>query len=252
MSNKQFIFGIHAVFALLQTQPERVIRLCFQQDRDDKKLAPILSLAKKHGIAIDRVSRLELDRMTQTAHHQGIVAFCNKAKVYTERDLTSLLANVAGPPFVLILDGVQDPHNLGAAIRSADAAGVHVIIAPRDKSVGLTPVVCKVASGAVETVPFVQVTNLVRVLEELKAQGIWIYGAEAKAQQTLYQADLSGPLAIALGAEGTGLRRLTQEHCDVLLQIPMQGSVPSLNVSVATGVFLFEVVRQRRSLSCLP
>jgi 23S rRNA (guanosine2251-2'-O)-methyltransferase len=246
MTNKQFIFGLHSVFALLQKQPERVIRLCVQQDRDDQKLNPILELAKKFDVPMQHVTRQELNRMTQDANHQGIVAFCNKARIYAESDLAFLLEKIAGPPFVLILDGIQDPHNLGATFRSADASGVHAIIAPRDKSVGLTPVVCKVASGAAETIPFVQVTNLARAMEALKALGIWIYGADAKSQQTLYQTDLSGPLAIALGAEGSGLRRLTQEHCDVLLKIPMQGSVASLNVSVAAGVFLFEVVRQRQ------
>ncbi len=242
---KQFIFGIHTVLSLLQKQPERVFRLCIHEERHDKKMEMIVKLAKQHDINIDYASRQELDNMTQTANHQGVVAFCTKAHVYSESDLPSLLKSVEGAPFVLILDGVQDPHNLGACFRSADAAGVHVIIAPKDKSVGLTPVVSKVASGATETVPFIQVTNLVRALEMLKELGIWIYGAAAEATETLYQTDLSGPVAIALGAEGAGLRRLTREHCDVLLQIPMRGSVSSLNVSVATGVFLFEVVRQR-------
>ena len=148
-----------------------------------------------------------------------------------------------------MLDGVQDPHNLGACFRSADAAGVHAIIAPKDKSVGITPVVSKVASGATETVPFVQVTNLARTLEQLKESGIWIYGAAGEAEQTLYQTDLTGPAAIVLGAEGEGLRRLTRERCDFLVKIPMQGAVSSLNVSVATGVFLFEAIRQRTVVS---
>lgn len=247
MTNKQYLFGLHAVTALLHKQPERIIRLCVQQGREDKQIEPILQLAAKHSMSVDRLSRKELDRMTQEANHQGVVAFCNKAHVYSESDLKPLLEHIEGPPFVLVLDGVQDPHNLGACFRSADAAGVHAIVAPRDKSVGLTPVVSKVASGAVETVPFVQVTNLVRALEELKALNIWIYGAVADAPQSLYQTNLSGPVAIALGAEGTGLRRLTREHCDMLLHVPMQGSVASLNVSVAAGVFLFEAVRQRLS-----
>lgn len=246
MTNKQFLFGLHAVEAILQKQPERVIRLCVQQDRKDKKIEFLLTLAQQHGIHIDYVSRQELDRMTQESNHQGVVVFCNKARIYAESDLHLLLENIEVPPFVLVLDGIQDPHNLGACFRSADAAGVHAIIAPKDKSVGLTPVVSKVASGAAETVPFVQVTNLVRALEALKERGIWIYGAAAEASQTLYQTNLSGPVAIVLGAEGSGLRRLTREHCDVLLKIPMQGSVASLNVSVATGILLFEVVRQRQ------
>jgi 23S rRNA (guanosine2251-2'-O)-methyltransferase len=149
------------------------------------------------------------------------------------------------PAFLLVLDGVQDPHNLGACLRSADAAGVHAVIAPKDKSVGLTPTVVKVASGAAESVPFIQVTNLARTLRSLKDRNIWIYGAAAEADQTLYQAKLTGSIALVLGAEGSGLRRLTREHCDGLLTIPMRGSVSSLNVSVATGIFLFEALRQR-------
>jgi 23S rRNA (guanosine2251-2'-O)-methyltransferase len=149
------------------------------------------------------------------------------------------------PPFLLILDGVQDPHNLGACFRSADAAGVHAIIAPKDKAVGITPVVSKVACGAAETVPFIQVTNLARTMEMLKEQGVWLYGAAGEAEQTVYQTKLTGAIGIVMGAEGDGMRRLTRETCDVLLKIPMHGTVSSLNVSVATGIFLFEVVRQR-------
>lgn len=245
MSSQQLIFGIHAVTALLQKQPERIYRLCVAQERNDKKIDAIVRLAREQGISIEPASRPELDRMTEEANHQGVVAFCQKSQSYTEHDLPSLLANVDGPPFVLVLDGVQDPHNLGACFRTADAAGVHAIIVPKDKAVGITPVVSKVASGATETVPFVQVTNLVRALEMLKEMGIWIYGAAGEADGSLFSTKLTGPIAIALGAEGSGLRRLTREHCDVLVKIPMFGSVSSLNVSVATGVFLFEVVRQR-------
>lgn len=243
--NDNHIFGLHAVEALLNRDPERVLRLCVTKDRHDKKLAAILELARQQGIATEQLAKESLDKMTNEANHQGIVAFCRKAKTYNEHDLKKLLDNTSTPPFVLILDGVQDPHNLGACFRSADAAGVHAIIAPKDKSVGITSVVSKVASGAAETVPFVQVTNLVRTLEILKEMGIWIYGAAGEAQATLFQTKLTGPVAIVLGAEGSGLRRLTREHCDVLLKIPMAGTVESLNVSVATGIFLFEVVRQR-------
>ena len=245
-TNKQFLFGLHSVEALLQNQPERILRICVQQERNDKKMEALLLLAKQHGIPIDHASRHELDRMTEEANHQGIVAFCAKARTYSESDLKQILENVKVPPFVLVLDGVQDPHNLGACLRSADAAGVHAVIVPKDKAVGLTPVVSKVASGAAETVPFVQVTNLVRAIENLKELGVWIYGAVGEAQQSLYQTNLSGPAAMVMGAEGSGLRRLTREHCDVLVNIPMHGSVSSLNVSVATGIFLFEVVRQRQ------
>jgi 23S rRNA (guanosine2251-2'-O)-methyltransferase len=244
-SNKIYIFGLHAVQAVLQNQPERAQRLCVQKERRDQKIETLMVLAKSLNIPIESMPRQELDRMTQDANHQGVLVFCEKLRSYAESDLKGLLQNIT-KPLVLILDSVQDPHNLGACFRSADAAGVHAIIAPKDKSVGITPVVSKVASGATETIPFVQVTNLVRAIEKLKELGIWIYGAAGDATQTIYQTDLTGPAAIVLGAEGEGLRRLTREHCDVLVKIPMLGSVSSLNVSVATGVILFEVLRQRQ------
>lgn len=244
MSSKQVIFGLHAVGALLQNQPERIMRLCVAPERSDRKIEALLQLAKELRVHVDYASKRELDRMTEEANHQGIVAFCEKARTYSEHDLASLLENV-DTPFVLVLDGVQDPHNLGACFRSADAAGVHAIITTKDKAVGITPVVSKVASGAAETIPFVQATNLVRAIEILKEMGIWIYGAAGEAEQSIFQTKLTGPIAIVMGAEGSGLRRLTREHCDVLVKIPMHGAVSSLNVSVATGIFLFEVVRQR-------
>lgn len=244
-TENNIVFGLHAVLALLHKHPERIQRLCIFQERKDKKLDALVTLARQQGIAVSAASRHELDNMTNEANHQGIVAFCSKQRSHDENDLKQLLATLEVPPFLLLLDGVQDPHNLGACFRSADAAGVHAIIAPKDKAVGITPVVSKVACGAAETMPFFQVTNLARTMEELKEAGIWLYGADAEAPQTLYQAKLTGPLGMVLGAEGTGLRRLTRDHCDVLLKIPMQGSVASLNVSVATGIFLFEAVRQR-------
>jgi 23S rRNA (guanosine2251-2'-O)-methyltransferase len=240
------IFGLHAVGALLQKHPERITRLCVNQERQDKKMTQLLQQAKAHHITIELISRQELDRITQSAHHQGIVAYYRKSALHTEADLENLVINAVTPPFLLILDGIQDPHNLGACLRSADAAGVDAVIAPRDKSVGITPAVAKVASGAAETVPFIQVTNLARTLTFLKDQGVWIYGAAAEATEDLFHAKLTGSVALVLGAEGSGLRRLTKDHCDVLLRIPMSGSVASLNVSVATGIFLFEVVRQRQ------
>lgn len=245
MSSKHVIFGLHTIEALIQHHPERIIRLCVALQRSDKKIESLVKSAKRQGITVDYVPRQELDRITEEASHQGVAAFCQKARPYSESDLKNLLENLDMPPFVLVLDGVTDPHNLGACIRSADAAGVHAIIVPKDRAAGITPIVSKVASGAAETVPLIQVTNLVRTLEVLKELGIWIYGAAGEAEQSLYQTDLSGPIAIVLGAEGEGLRRLTREHCDILVKIPMQGSVASLNVSVATGVFLFEAVRQR-------
>ncbi len=244
-TTKHYIFGLHAVQALLEKHPERIIQLFALQDRTDKKLDAVLRIARQHNMTVNYASRPELDRMVREGNHQGVAALCTKTITYDETDLKSLLENLTEPAFLLILDGVTDPHNLGACFRSADAAGVHAIIAPKDKAVGITPVVSKVASGAAETVPFIQVTNLARTIEQIKELGIWVYGAAGEADQTLYQAKLTGPIAIVLGAEGEGLRRLTRETCDFLLKIPMKGSVSSLNVSVAAGVFLFEALRQR-------
>lgn len=248
-SNTAYLFGVHAVQSILKNQPERVLRLFLQQGRRDETIIALEKLAQEKAISIEVISRIQLEQYVNNANHQGVVALCTKVLIYTESELSFLLDKLSSPPFILLLDGVQDPHNLGACFRSADAAGVHVIIAPKDKSVGITPVVSKVASGAVETIPFVQVTNLVRTMETLKERGIWIYGAAGDASKTLYEMDLRGPLALVLGAEGTGLRRLTREHCDDVLKIPMYGSIASLNVSVATGIFLFEAVRQRLAKS---
>jgi 23S rRNA (guanosine2251-2'-O)-methyltransferase len=245
MNDNHIIFGLHSVEALMHRHPERIIQLCFLEDRQDKKIQALVDLAAIKKLKVQLVSRQTLDKKTHSANHQGVIALCEPLKHFSEKDLYHLLDALQTPAFLLILDGIQDPHNLGACLRSADAAGVHAVIAPKDRSVGLTPTVSKVASGAAESVPFIQVTNLARTLRDLKERNIWIYGADGDAAQTLYNTDLSGSIAIALGAEGAGLRRLTREHCDVLLQIPMIGSVSSLNVSVATGVFLFEAVRQR-------
>jgi 23S rRNA (guanosine2251-2'-O)-methyltransferase len=241
----QVIFGLHSVEAILEKQPERILRVHLQnKGAQDKRLQKIIATLTEYKITYHPVPRETLDRLAQHGNHQGIVVECRPMRAQTESDLKALLEKVK-MPLLLILDGVQDPHNLGACFRSADAAGVHAIIAPKDKAVGITPVVSKVASGAAETIPFVQVTNLARTLENLKEQGIWIYGAAAEATQTIYQTDLKGPLALVLGAEGSGLRRLTRERCDALVNIPMFGTVESLNVSVATGIMLFEAVRQR-------
>jgi 23S rRNA (guanosine2251-2'-O)-methyltransferase len=229
---------------VLNRQPERIKHLYVLKDRDDKKVQAMLDIAKSHKIKIEAMTRQELDRLTHDEVHQGVVALTEKANAYTENDLEAILAKSA-KPFLLILDGIQDPHNLGACLRTADAAGVDAVIVPKDKSVSITATVSKVACGAAETIPFIQVTNLARQLRDLKDQGIWLFGAAGEAEQNIYQADLSVPAGLVLGAEGQGLRRLTREHCDVLLKIPMQGSVSSLNVSVATGIFLFEALRQR-------
>jgi len=243
--NNQFVFGLHAVLSLLQNQPGRVLRLCVQKERKDQKIEALIQEAKSAGIPVEQMPRYELDSLTNEANHQGVLVYCKKAQALSEDDLEELLENQKQPLFILVLDGVQDPHNLGACFRTADAAGVHLIIAPKDKATGITPVVAKVASGATETVPFLQVTNLARTLAKLKELGVWIYGAAGEATQSIYSAKMTGPIAIVMGAEGEGLRRLTRDHCDFLVKIPMAGSVSSLNVSVATGVVLFEVLRQR-------
>lgn len=240
-----YVFGMHAVESVLTNQPKRVIKLYIQKERNDQKIQTLTDLAKTQGVPLELKSRHELDRLTNNEVHQGIVAHCQKAKSYTENDLEELLEKTP-KPFLLILDNIQDPHNLGACLRSADAAGVHAVIVPKDKSVGLTPTVTKVACGAAETIPFIQVTNLARTMRYLKDQGVWLFGAAGEAKKTLYQTDFAVPVAIVLGAEGEGLRRLTREHCDDLIRIPMNGLVSSLNVSVATGICLFEVVRQRQ------
>jgi 23S rRNA (guanosine2251-2'-O)-methyltransferase len=241
---KTWIFGLHSVEALLTKQPDRVERLCLLHAREDKKINALAQLAKTHKIRIEFLSRPELDRLTKDENHQGVAASCRPMKHFSEDDLEEIFEKKSKPLF-LILDGVQDPHNLGACLRSADAAGVDAVIAPKDKAVGITPTVSKVASGAAESVPFIQVTNLARTLKSLQERGMWLFGAAGEAEKSLYEANFNGAVGIVLGSEGSGMRRLTRDHCDVLLKIPMQGSVSSLNVSVATGVFLFEAVRQR-------
>lgn len=246
MKKQDIIFGIHAIEALLKHSPERIIELWLLQGREDERLTLLIHQAKAFGVGVQVSSRKVLDDKAESTQHQGIVARVKAAKILGEPDLDALLAKT-DLPFLLILDGVTDPHNLGACLRNADAAGVQGIIVPKDNSVGLTAVVSKVACGAAETVPLFQVTNLARTMRHLQEKGVWIVGTAGEADCELYQADLKGPLAIAMGAEDKGLRRLSRECCDTLVSIPMSGSVSSLNVSVATGICLFEAVRQRRS-----
>ena len=209
-SEKHLTFGIHAVSAI-KNQPERIDQLCVKKIRKDQKCKGSLS-SDQHRIKIAYHSRISLDQLTKTEQHQGIVAFCHKPKNYSEHDLTDILEKLTTPPFLLILDGIQDPHNLGACLRSADAAGVHAVIVPKDKSAKITAAVSKVASGAAEIIPFVQVTNLARFMRFLKEQNIWVFGASSNAKKTLYDANLKVPLAMVMGSEGSGLRRLTEEH----------------------------------------
>ncbi len=241
----EIVFGFHAVSNLLKRSPERVRELLIQKGRDDERLQEIVDLAYKNSIHVQAAKKSVLDEKAD-GNHQGVLARAKPVQAKGENDLLKQLDELNEAPLLLILDTITDPHNLGACLRTADAAGVHAVIAPKDKAVGLTATVSKVACGAAETVPFYQVTNLARTLQELKDRGIWLYGTAGEASESVYKTDLKGPIAILMGAEGKGLRRLTREACDHLIHIPMAGDVSSLNVSVATGVCLFEAVRQRQ------
>ncbi|USD21847.1 23S rRNA (guanosine(2251)-2'-O)-methyltransferase RlmB [Microbulbifer variabilis] len=248
--SQELVYGLHAVQALLKGSPQNVQELMLLRGRKDQRLQKIIQQAEKNDIALRFVDRRTLDdKVEEGANHQGVIALCaSKTQVLDEKFLFGMLEKLdqkGEAPFLLVLDGVTDPHNLGACLRSAEAAGVHAVIAPKDKSAGLTPTARKVACGAAEVLPFVTVTNLARTLQQLQQAGVWIFGAAGEATQDVYQSQLTGPMALVMGAEGSGLRRLTREHCDHLIKIPMAGEVSSLNVSVATGVCLFEAVRQR-------
>ena len=240
----EMIYGIHAVQALLERAPERFQEVFILKGREDKRLMPLIHALEAQGVVIQLANRQFLDEKSEGAVHQGIIARVKPGRQYQENDLPDLIAELENP-FFLILDGVTDPHNLGACLRSADAAGVHAVIAPKDKAVGINATVAKVASGAAEHVPYIMVTNLARTLREIKEYDIWVVGTDDQAETSLYQTQVAGPIAWVMGAEGEGMRRLTREHCDELVNIPMAGSVSSLNVSVASGVCLFETVRQR-------
>lgn len=243
---KNITYGLHAVLTLCDRTPEKVRQLWVQLGREDEKIKKLIAIAERTGIALHVVPAKTLDKLAEEGNHQGVIAeLAQKRRHYTEDDLASILAEHDKPWLILILDGIEDPHNLGACLRSADAAGVACVIAPKDQAVGLTSTAVKVACGASETVPFIQVTNLARTLQWLKKEGVWLHGTAAEADMPIYQADLTGNVALILGAEDKGLRRLTREYCDYLVNIPMVGHVESLNVSVATGICLFEARRQR-------
>jgi 23S rRNA (guanosine2251-2'-O)-methyltransferase len=246
MSDASIVFGLHAVRTLLERRPERAVRLIVQKGRDDGRIGEVLKLARAASVPIEVRDAKALDGLAGMERHQGVCLQVKPAGVQGEGALDDLLDKLSTPPFLLVLDGVQDPHNLGACLRTADAAGVTAVIVPRDRAAGLSPVVRKVASGAAETMPLFQIVNLARTLQQLKERNIWVVGTDGEAEKTVYEVDLRGPVALVLGAEGPGLRRLTKENCDVLAKIPMLGAVESLNVSVATGVALYEAVRQRR------
>jgi 23S rRNA (guanosine2251-2'-O)-methyltransferase len=249
-----YVYGIHAVDSLLRHKPGSVRCLWVQSGREDRRIAAVLELARNQGIPVSREARRALDERVG-GRHQGVVADIveeavlgdrDRDNLWSEKQLLRFVEEKEGPLLLLVLDGVTDPHNLGACLRSADAAGVDAVLVPRDRSADLGPTVRKVACGAAEAVPFVRVANLSRALEALKASGVWLFGTAGEAEKSLYDNDLTGSLALVMGSEGAGLRRLTREQCDHLVKLPMAGTVGSLNVSVATGICLFEVVRQRR------
>ncbi|TMN33994.1 23S rRNA (guanosine(2251)-2'-O)-methyltransferase RlmB [Pseudoalteromonas sp. S2755] len=246
MSN-ELIFGFHSIEAILNNAPERFLEIYALKGREDQRLNQVVNDARKFGISVQFMQRKALDNKANGEQHQGIIANVKAARAYNEKDLDEIIKRET-TPFFLVLDGVTDPHNLGACLRSADAAGVHGVIVPKDKSAKLNGTARKVACGAAETVPLIQVTNLARTLRDIKEAGVWVVGTAGETDTAVFDANLTGPMAIVMGAEGDGMRRLTREHCDELVKIPMVGSVSSLNVSVATGVCLFEVLRQRSAL----
>ena len=246
MSQLEKIYGVHAVQALLQHHPKRVKQIWLSEGRSEPRLQALLALAAENRVAVGQAERREMDAWVEGVH-QGVVAEVSPSQVWGELMLEEMLERTETPQLILVLDGVTDPHNLGACLRTADAAGATAVIVPKDKSATLTPVVRKVACGAAEVIPLVAVTNLARTLEKLQQRGLWVVGTAGEAEQEIYQQDLTGPLVMIMGAEGKGMRRLTREHCDFLVKLPMSGSVSSLNVSVATGVCLFEAVRQRQA-----
>lgn len=250
MSQSRIIFGFHAIQSRLRQNSASIQELMIDKDRIDARMRDLLHVAKQNQVRVMELERSRLDGIAGAhARHQGVVARVLDAPM-PYQDIDDILeSELSEPVLLLVLDGVEDPHNLGACLRVADAMGVHAVIAPKDRAVGLNATVRKVACGAAETVPFITVTNLARTLRELKEKGVFVIGTSAEANSELPQAQLQGPLAIVLGAEGTGLRRLTEENCDSLIKIPMLGTVESLNVSVASGICLYEIRRQRMQLA---
>ena len=238
------VYGLHAVRALLTRHPERVARVYLQHGRQDARAAEIENLARAAGRLVERVDARQLQARLGEAVHQGIVAEVAPLAAWSEAELLAAITKSADP-LLLALDGVQDPHNLGACLRTADACGVLALIVPRDRAAPLNATARKVAAGAAETTPVVTVTNLARTLGLLKGAGLWIAGADAAAPQQAHQIDLTGPRVLVMGAEGAGLRQLTRRHCDWLVRLPSLGAVESLNVSVAAGMLLYEAMRQR-------
>lgn len=245
MADTRLIYGFHAVTAKLRHAAEDVKEIYLAEDRKDARSRDLLKLAESLNVRVMPMPMTRLDGMANGERHQGVVAKVDARQRYLTLD--DVLENLKEPPLLLVLDSVTDPHNLGACLRVADGAGAHAVVAPKDKAVGLNATAIKVASGAADTVPYITVTNLARSLREMAERGIWTIGAAGEADKDLYAIDQTGPTAWVLGAEGDGLRRLTRETCDQLARIPMYGAVESLNVSVASGVCLFEARRQRQA-----
>lgn len=245
MTDKHFVYGIHAVTSLLRSSPQRVEKLLVDAKRQDFKIKQILQQAQLAKLPVELLSRDALDRQFKEILHQGVLAICNPLEPLSEKLIPSLIDNLTHPALIMVLDSIQDPHNLGACLRTAEATGVDFVITPKRGSVGLTPTVGKVASGAAEMMSFIQVTNLARTLALMRDKGIWIYGTVIESEQTIYHTDLTSPTALIFGSEEKGLRRLTRHACDGLISIPMLGVVSSLNVSVSAGVCLYEAIRQR-------
>ena len=243
MSEPRILFGFHAVQARLRADPKSVLELFLDEARHDGRMKDLAKSAERAGVKVMKVPADRLDGFQGGGRHQGVVARVQLKAL--SHSLDEILENVEGPPLLLLLDGVTDPHNLGACLRVANAAGVHAVVAPKDRAAGISAVVSKVASGAAEVTPYVMVTNLARTIDEIKERNIWVIGTDEKAEQSLFKADLPDAAAWVLGAEGEGMRRLTRDKCDLLVRIPMSGEVGSLNVSVATGICLFESVRRR-------
>jgi len=243
MSSPKVLFGFHAVGVRLKTAPQSVIEVYVDPSRKDARMRQFLERAHEAGARVIEADGMRLAKLAGSHGHQGVAA--RVQPLPTSNSLDDLLDQLKEPPLLLVLDGVTDPHNLGACLRVADGAGAQAVIAPKDHAVGINATVAKVASGAAETVPYFMVTNLARTLGELKERSIWCVGTSDDAPKTLYQADLKGPVALVLGAEGSGLRQLTRKTCDELVSIPMRGAVESLNVSVASGLCLYEALRQR-------
>ncbi len=244
MSGTERIYGLHAVRAVLARDPARVVQAILTDRRDDRRIAEVEALARAAGVSVRRVDAQALSKLAGEGVHQGVVAEVRPMPPWVEDDLLAALRE-ARAPLVLALDGVQDPHNLGACLRTADACGVLAVIVPKDRAAQVNATVRKVAAGAAETTPVVAVTNLSRSLKLLKEAGLWVVGAAGEADQLASAADLTGPLVLVMGAEGSGLRELTRKNCDFLVRLPQLGAVESLNVSVATGMLLYEAIRQR-------